>query len=389
MHNIKIVIGSNFGDEGKGITTDYYCKQWKDKKEILNIRFNGGSQAGHTVVCNGKRHIFHNFGAGSFNKNVTTFLSSYCYIEPINFLNEKEKLKQLGILTRIIISSESSIILPFDIFINQIVEKSRGQNNHGSCGLGIWECLNRNKIKKITPLVFKNTKISDLKKLIISLRDTYYADRLKQYGLTIPDEYKELWFNENIIDNFIVDTKNLIFETTIDTDKNVLNKYKYQVFEGAQGLLLDWDNEEYMPNLTASHTGLKNVEELISIIDDDITREICYVTRTYFTRHGKGKFLTETKKENLRYRLTEKTNIYNEWQENFRWGFFDLELFKKTIEKDLSLAKFPYNLSLSITHCDETNNNLILKNKDLSIEYLKNLFNCNLIKINNEDSSNL
>lgn len=391
MKNIKIVIGANFGDEGKGITTDFFCKQFPKKQKVLNVRFNGGSQAGHTVVQeDGRRHVFHNFGAGSFNPNVTTYLTEYSFVDPISFLREKEELKALGICPNVQMDTCTNIILPYDIFLNQILEISRGNNRHGSCGCGIWECLQRTKIKRYIPLYFRYTDEEKIKKSILNIRDTYYYPKIKEYGLTIPENYKKLFESEQLIENFIFDVRKMIVDIPLTPKHEIFKEFNNIVFEGAQGLLLDWDNREYMPHLTASHTGLKNVEELLKYIDKPYRKEICYVTRTYFTRHGAGKFLTETAKENLRYPVQDKTNVFNVWQQSFRWGYFDLPLFLKTIQKDLKLENTnKYILSLAVTHCDETNNNLVLPDNDMPVEKLKETLSFkNLYMFSNEITPN-
>ena len=389
MKNIKVVIGANFGDEGKGITTDYFCKQFSKKEKVLNIRFNGGSQAGHTVVTkDGRRHVFHNFGAGSFNENVTTYLSKYFYLDTIGYLKEKQELLQLGVRPKVIMSTSTNLILPYDIFVNQMVEISRGKDRHGSCGNGIWECIQRTEKakQKFSPLSFRYTSVDKLKKRILELRDTYYAERLKEYGISVLPEYEEIWNSEQLIINFINDTKHMIVDVILTPEHEIFKEYNNIVFEGAQGLLLDWGNREYMPHLTASYTGLKNVNELLPLIEEKYNLQVCYVTRTYFTRHGAGRFDTETQKENLRYQVNDKTNVYNTWQQNFRWGYLDLPLLIKTIKKDLEYIKNKkYNLSICVTHCDETKNNLVLPEKDLPVEKIKEYIPCkNLLLFSNE-----
>lgn len=371
MKKVKIVIGANFGDEGKGITTDFFCKQFPKKEKVLNIRFNGGSQAGHTVVTkDGKRHVFHNFGAGSFNENVITYISEHCFVEPTNYLREKEELYKLGVRPNVRMSHATNLILPWDVMLNQILEKSRGNNRHGSCGLGIWECLQRTKVRAFTPLSFRYTPDSKLKERLINIRDTYYNDRLvKEYNLTLPDEYKNAWYSEDTINGYIKAVHMMILDIMLVPEHEILKDFEYIVFEGAQGLLLDWDNREYMPHLTASHTGLKNVEDILKHLDEPYSKEICYITRTYFTRHGAGRFETETDWTNMRYKVQDKTNFWNEWQQVFRWGFFDLPLFIKTVQKDLEYVKGQkYKLSLSVTHCDETNGNFVLPDKDMPVD---------------------
>ena len=73
--DIRVVIGANFGDEGKGLMTDYFCSHFPKNEKVLNVRFNGTCQAGHTVVKGKKRHVFSHFGSGSFNENVVTVFS--------------------------------------------------------------------------------------------------------------------------------------------------------------------------------------------------------------------------------------------------------------------------------------------------------------------------
>src|SRR6187402_1559457 len=85
VENAFVVIGLGYGDEGKGLTTDYLCKEYKNS---IVIRFNGGQQAGHCVVMNdGRQHIFSNLGSGTF-RNVPTYWSKYCTFSPGFFLEE-------------------------------------------------------------------------------------------------------------------------------------------------------------------------------------------------------------------------------------------------------------------------------------------------------------
>jgi adenylosuccinate synthase len=89
----RVVIGANFGDEGKGLLTDYLCAQGAG----MVVRFNGGANAGHTVVTpDGKRHVFSHFGSGSFC-DVPTFLSPYFVCNPVLFFHELETLHKLGV----------------------------------------------------------------------------------------------------------------------------------------------------------------------------------------------------------------------------------------------------------------------------------------------------
>ena len=140
MKFAKIVIGANFGDEGKGLMTDYYaaCAK-KNEHSCLVVCHNGGSQRGHTVEKkNGVRFIFHHFGSGCF-EGAATYLSSDFIINPIIFLKDHEVLKEYNCCRMCYVNRDCRFSTPFDMLINQIVEQSRGTDRHGSCGIGIWE----------------------------------------------------------------------------------------------------------------------------------------------------------------------------------------------------------------------------------------------------------
>ena len=88
---VKAVIGAAFGDEGKGS-----CTAFLSNPSTLVVRYNGGAQAGHTVIHNGARHVFHHFGSGSF-KGAATYLSRHFLVNPLLWQNELTELLELGI----------------------------------------------------------------------------------------------------------------------------------------------------------------------------------------------------------------------------------------------------------------------------------------------------
>ena len=140
--NINVVIGAGFGDEGKGLMTDYFASQAKNNYGSgLVVRFNGGSQAAHTVVTpEGKRHVFGHFGSGTL-VGLPTYLSSFFAVHPILFREELAKLKVLGLTPKVYVDKECIVTTPFDMLINQIAETVRGENRHGSVGFGVNETV--------------------------------------------------------------------------------------------------------------------------------------------------------------------------------------------------------------------------------------------------------
>ena len=360
MKRIKIIIGANFGDEGKGLMTDYFCNMKSVFEHALNIRFCGGSQAGHTAVTpDGLRHVFSHFGAGIFNNNVATYLGKDFILNPILFWREYGKLSAYGIKPKVYIHPECKVTLPFDMMVNQMVERQRGKDRHGSCGLGINETLVRNRALKIDNSISNANVNSYLDDFMDTVRVEYTAERLKELGVkNISRQDMELLGDRTIQKNYIQQYNDMLNYCEIIGDE-ILERYSYLVFEGAQGLLLDKNNKSFFPNLTPSNTGMDNVLLMLYQLGanwdafNDV--EICYVTRSYFTRHGAGAFPTECNKTDIAENLVDLTNQYNEFQGDFRYGYFDSELLDGTINKDIDKIRGrKIKVSLSVTHLDET-----------------------------------
>ena len=129
---------------------------------------------------------------------------------------------------------------------------------------------------------------------------------------------------------------------------------------GAQGLLLDVIYEELAPDLTTSRTGIPGVSRVLYSADlyDCRDIEMCFVSRTYFTRHGAGFFPTECSAKDLFGEdKQDATNVWNEFQGSFRYGYFEEDRFHNVCDQEFKKAKrmYPYiKLSFAFTHADET-----------------------------------
>ena len=361
METAKIVIGANFGDEGKGYMTDYFANEAKEQnKSCLVVCHNGGSQKGHTVVSpSGLRHVFHHFGSGNMT-GADTYLSKDYIVNPITFNKEYEELERKGIVTKTFVHKDCLVTTPFDMLVNQITESHRDLNRHGSCGLGINETIIRNnKLDRMTIDDVLSLLQSHLVDHVYSnlnyIASYYLPDRLKELRVdSIPTKWIEILSKkENIIDNYIIDL--YMMQSRIEiVDDSILDKYEYVIFEGAQGLLLDQNNIEYFPHLTPSNTGLTNPVNMIK--DKNVTDiEVCYVTRTYMTRHGAGRFDSECSKDEINPNMVDLTNVPNEFQGTLRYGKLDLNDLKSRIEKDFDSNNNGLNIkkSLAITHLNE------------------------------------
>lgn len=375
MKKIKIVIGANFGDEGKGLMTDYFCRQFPEGEKVLNVRFNGGAQAGHTVVTeNGQRHVFSHFGSGSFNPNVITYLSPDFIVNPILLKKELNKFsKEFGYKPTVLIDSRCRITIPQDMMLNQIVERSR-EAKHGSCGVGINETIKRCDNREYSlnsfdlELIDKDRELIQIaaRGFIKKIRAEYLVDRLKELKVSsINVDEMRILHDDDIVDQYLEDLEEILFLCDVIETKEIL-KYDNLVFEGAQGLLLSQENVPYFPHLTPSCTGSTYIIRLfkeLGITEHDL--EVCYVSRSYFTRHGAGKFVTECSKDYINKDMIDNTNFHNEFQGNFRYGYFHKELFMREIYEDFGNVKSnlaccsKIKKSFAITHLDETDNKIL------------------------------
>jgi adenylosuccinate synthase len=324
----RVVIGANFGDEGKGLITDYLCET---QGAGIVVRFNGGAQAGHTVVRpNGKRHVFHHFGSGSF-AGVPTYLSQFFIVNPICFYRELGELRGLG-LNPVVYAHPDCLITTFaDMMINQHLEDKLGDQRHGSVGMGVNETIERSGVPdlKITMAdLWNGAKSLESKLAEISTR---YA----QFRTGKPLEHPE-----DMIEAFLKGCAAL----ADDIHPLGIAQCEDPVFEGAQGLMLDQNNKEFFPHLTRSNTGMQNVRTLCA--QAGITEvDAYYVSRTYLTKHGAGMLPGE----DTRLRFHDDTNVEHPYQGKIRFAPLDMSSLRERCAKDF--GSDDYNLAL--THMDQ------------------------------------
>ena len=351
MKKAYAVIGANFGDEGKGLMTDLFCRT---EASVINIRSNGGAQAGHTVcTADGKRHIFSHIGSGSF-AGADTYLSEYFILNPMLFSKELEKLgRDIG---KIFIDRRCKVTLPCDMLMNQFVETMRGNSRHGSCGVGIFETIVRSRDSRYAldyDYVLKADRDA-VRELINKINNEYCCKRAAELGITdgAEKELLDILANDMLTENYLDDLYDMA-AICRGTDEQIIEEYDTAVFEGAQGLMLDQNREDYFPHLTPSDTGMKNIRAILDRLEKRDT-EVCYVTRSFFTRHGAGRFDTESKDVAEEYGLYDKTNAPNEFQGVFRYGWFDLPEFMASLALDKKYIAKGERISIAVTHLDMT-----------------------------------
>jgi len=304
----------------------------------------------HNTVCDptGKRHVFSHFGSGSI-KGAATYLSSYFIFNPLLWFKELNVLKSLKIFPEVFYDLSGIMTLPYDMLINQELERSRGNNKHGSCGHGINETVTRHQRGFSTTIGSSNYK--NQKSYYKYLRDSYFKQRIEELDIKLNNDILDIWNSEKLLDHFIESQLNFNKKSIPTSDKDCINDITCNniVFEGAQGLLLDEDHT-FFPHVTRSKTGLCNVVSLCKAFGiSDI--QTVYTTRSYFTRHGAGPFPSE----NISLKYDDNTNNPNEFQGSLRFGHFDIDLFSETVKKDLHANNKEINIKpcISVTHMDQ------------------------------------
>ena len=385
----SIIIGAGLGDEGKGHYTDILS----NRPNTLDIRFNGGSQAAHTVVTpNGDEHVFRHLGAGTFN-GCPTYLPQTFIVNPVTFVMEYNSFaEKFGIHPTVFVNPESYVTTLWDMYVNQGLEVYRSKDNHGSCGLGIYETTQRSVYPqfdlRVKDLLDRDKLLGRLKRI----KEEFPALRLKEgYGVNIDDftgpaeKYKKDLFDDDQIKIFLYFVEEFLSIVKI-RDDSILTYFDNLVFEGAQGLALDKDYPGCSYDfLTASSTGVRNA--LYPIVNSGFNGDvdIYYISRPYITRHGKGPMPNEV--DEIKYaNICDSTNKENQFQGRLRFGYLDLDILARDIKHDLkNLTIKPSSINLGFTCIDQLGSQMILgmngelqtlsnPGQDMFVQYVKDYF---------------
>lgn len=360
------VIGKNYGDEGKGLVTASLCSFYSHP---LVIKHNGGAQAGHTVENSQKkiRFIHHQIGSGAEYGADTLFAENY-HPDLFQLPKEMELFESIfGFVPKIYSEAGTKITTIDDVIINMALETKRGDERHGSCGMGIDECTKRISAGfAITVAEVKACTQEELLTRLKTIREEYTLPRLKDLEIDASNPYFEMISDENILINFAKDiSDNISLIETVAADEKWLAGYDGIIFETGQGLLLDEDYLKNAPHLTSSKTGITEpvrfLEKRNMILDEAV-----YVTRPYVTRHGAGPLPAEFKKESYPNLQKDMTNEPNEWQGTIRYARHEsVEDFLLPIKEDIKMLP-QKTASLAVTHLDETKGMVYISSEDMS-----------------------
>lgn len=360
MVNIKVVIGSSYGDEGKGLMTDYFCHQaYLQNQSCLNILTNGGAQRGHTVVHGNHRHVFHHFGSGTFS-HADTYIAAPFILNPVVFAEEYEDLsRNHGIIPgkdfKVYVHGKCMVTTPYDMMYNKILLKNSGK--HNSCGMGVWETLQRYKdgCQSFDRMCCLTDGSSGIYRYLGLIRD-YYINKIKSNNIKCSDYWIALFMSDGLLEHYVQDF-NLLKSIALDHNDVSWETYNTYVCENAQGLLLDKDCDKVYGTPSITGVGILKDVALIntmSIMNIEHNAEICYVTRSYLTRHGDGLLENECSKGNISTKINDSTNIPNDCQGTLRYGVLDLNSLHERVLNDFSKCTLKNTkLSYAVTHTDE------------------------------------
>ncbi len=349
MKEAQVVIGANFGDEGKGLFTDYLTSC--STEPVTVVRYNGGAQAGHTVEApDGRRHIFSHFGSGSF-MGAETFLSRFFAVNPLLFARERKILEDLNVTPRMAIDEAAMVTTPYDMMINQIIEDARGATRHGSCGVGFGETVERSEAAGFA-LCAADLARPDLADRLIHIRQHWLPQRLGQLGITtLSSQWHNRINSEEVLEGFIALSQAMLEQSKL-VPGCYLSQCRSLIFEGAQGLLLD-QRAAFFPHVTRSNTGLMNVVELAEEAGIEHL-DVLYATRAYLTRHGAGPLPFELPEKPYE-KIFDATNKPHPYQGTLRFAPLNLDLLQSSIAADLlhTKGRIATSLHLGVSCCDQ------------------------------------
>lgn len=276
-----VIVGTQWGDEGKGKIIDILSE-----KVDYVVRYQGGSNAGHTVVVDGKEFIFHLIPSGILHKGKICCIGNGVVVDPEMLIKEIKSLSMAGIVfdKRLKISSLSHVILPYHKLLDRMRETKRA-NKIGTTGRGIGPCyadkVSRCGIRMIdllNPGVFRDKLKDNLKE-----KNEIFKKVYKYPGFNFNSIYKEYLSYGKAISKYICNTA-LLLNKASDDKKDIL-------FEGAQGTFLDIDFGTY-PFVTSSSAiaGGASIGTGVSPVKID---KIIGVAKAYTTRVGEGPFPTQ------------------------------------------------------------------------------------------------
>jgi adenylosuccinate synthase len=328
---LNVLLGCQWGDEGKGKIVDYLS----DNVDMV-ARYQGGNNAGHTVVISGKKYVLHLVPSGILRDDVKCLIGNGVVVDPIVLKEEISTLEELGVDVngRLLISQNAHLIMPYHRLIDKALEKLRGKGKIGTTGRGIG-CAYGDKIMRqgirALDLLDKDSFVSKVQKAL-----DYYIPIFNKVNEQCPsiDEIVDSVFNtSSYMKDMIVDGVSLV-NKYIEEGKTVLA-------EGAQGIMLDIDFGTY-PFVTSSNPSPGGVCTGLGVSPLKVNH-ILGIVKAYTTRVGSGPMPSELLCETGEKLRSEGAEFGATTGRPRRCGWFDAVVLRRTLQisgiKDIVITK--------------------------------------------------
>jgi len=322
QNNNIVIIGTQWGDEGKGKIVD-----WLTESAAAVVRFQGGHNAGHTLVINGKKTVLRLLPSGMMHAGVQCFIGNGVVISPDALIKEIKELEAIGVNVRdrLKISEACPLIMPYHIAIDQARELKKGLNKIGTTGRGIGPCYEDKVARRairvqdlFNPEIFKAKLEENL---------DFYNFQLEHYYKVATLDFDTIV--DEVLNTYAEDIKPMVSDVSRKLFN--LNKEGHKViFEGAQGTLLDVDFGTY-PYVTSSNCVAGGASTGAGI-SPRMINYVLGIAKAYTTRVGSGPFpteLTDAVGQGLASRGNEFGSVTGRAR---RCGWFDAAALKRAVQ---------------------------------------------------------
>jgi adenylosuccinate synthase len=316
-----VVVGLQWGDEGKGKIVDLLSA----RADVV-VRFQGGNNAGHTLVVDGEQTVLHLVPSGALHTSTTCVIGGGVVVDPTVLVREVDALRARGLLARegsLLLSQEAHVILPYHKAIDLARERKRGTGMIGTTGRGIGPAYEDKCARtglRMADLVRPEHFAKRLQEVLQDKND-YLSAVLAQERLDFDAMIAELLDCGRRLAPMVIDTSAYL-DAAIRAGRSVL-------FEGAQGVLLDIDHGTY-PFVTSSNTGAGAVANGAGVAPS-LVRRVVGISKAYATRVGSGPFVPEQDND-LGERLRQEGGEFGATTGRpRRCGWFDAMVVRKSV----------------------------------------------------------
>ena len=320
MGKSVVVLGTQWGDEGKGKIVDLLTE-----KATNVVRFQGGHNAGHTLVIDGEKTVLHLLPSGILRKEVTCIIGNGVVLSPEALLHEIDELEaRIGSVTeRLRISAACPLILPYHVALDLARENRRGNNKIGTTGRGIGPAY-EDKVAR------RGIRLGEL------MHEKHFAEKLTEvldfHNFVLTQYFKADGVDyQKTLDECLAMSERIrpMIADTIDVLHTARQNGEHILFEGAQGALLDVDHGTY-PYVTSSNTTAGSTATGTGF-GPLYLDYVLGITKAYTTRVGSGPFPTELFDEVGEMLFTKGKELGASTGRNRRCGWFDAVILKMSI----------------------------------------------------------